>query len=112
ASVKGLTKVQSQEMLDFGNGVKGLALNLEEDIVGTIILGDFTKVKQGDVVRRTGQIMSIPVGENMIGRVLNSLGEAIDGEGVMETTEVSPIEKVAPGVITREPVKVPLQTGI
>ncbi len=112
ATLKGLNKCASQEMLDFPNGLKGLALNLEEDIVGAIILGDYTKLKQGDIVKRTGKIMSVPVGEEMIGRVVNALGEALDGEGEIKTKTTSPIEKVAPGVIAREPVTKPLQTGI
>jgi F-type H+-transporting ATPase subunit alpha len=112
ATIKGLRSVQSQEMLEFRDGVIGIASNLEIDRVGAMILGDFTKISQGDVVRRTKQVMSIPVGEEMIGRVINPLGEAIDGQGELTTTETAPIEKIAPGVITREPVGVPLQTGI
>ncbi len=112
AKLKGLDKCQSQEMLEFSHGIKGLALNLEEDTVGAIILGDFTKIKAGDTVHRTGQIMSIPVGEEMIGRVINAIGEEIDGEGDIKTSEERQIEKIAPGVMTREPVKKPLQTGI
>jgi F-type H+-transporting ATPase subunit alpha len=112
ASIIGLEKVQSQEMLEFQNGMKGIALNLEEDIVGAIILGDFSKIKQGDVVYRTKQIMSIPVGEEIIGRVINPLGIPVDGKGEIKTDKMEPIDKIAPGVITREPVKKPLQTGI
>lgn len=112
ASIVGLTKVQSQEMLTFPSGATGLALNLEEDVVGAIILGDFSKIKQGDIVTRTGEIMNIPVGDEMIGRVINPLGEAIDGKGELKTTETQPIDQIAPGVITRTPVETPLQTGI
>ncbi|KXK07821.1 MAG: ATP synthase subunit alpha [candidate division WS6 bacterium OLB21] len=112
ALVEGLAKAQSQEMLEFSGGVTGLALNLEFDTVGAIILGDYIGIKEGDVVKRTGKIMSIPVGEDMIGRVINPLGDAIDGNGDIATTEFSPVEKIAPGVMTREPVSVPLQTGI
>lgn len=112
AKVKGLRKVQSNEMLEFPSGVTGIALNLEEEAVGSILLGEHTKVKAGDTVKRTGKIMSIPVGVEMIGRVINSLGEAIDGLKKISTKETSPIEKIAPGVMTREPVKIPLQTGI
>ncbi|KXK27574.1 MAG: ATP synthase subunit alpha [candidate division WS6 bacterium OLB20] len=110
--IEGLKNVQSQEMLAFPGGVAGLALNLEAETVGAIVLGDYTGLKEGDVVRRTGKIMSIPVGEAMVGRVINALGQSIDGAGEIETMEESPIEKIAPGVITREPVGVPLQTGI
>ncbi|GAB4284132.1 MAG: F0F1 ATP synthase subunit alpha [Candidatus Dojkabacteria bacterium] len=112
AKIEGLEKCKSQEMLEFQSGVKGLALNLEEKTIGAIILGEFKKVRQGDFVKRTGEIMSIPVGNNMVGRVINSLGEAIDGLGEIETSEKRAIERVAPGVMTREPVKRPLQTGI
>jgi len=112
ARIKGLDKCGSQEMLEFPHGILGLALNLEKRTVGAIILGDFSKIKQGDIVKRTHRIMSVPVGEEMIGRVINSLGEAIDGEGKIKSVEIRPIEKVAPGVMTRERVSVPLQTGI
>lgn len=112
ASVSGLGNVQSQEMLELPHNVTGIALNLEEKSVGVILLGEYTKIKAGDLVKRTGQIMSVPVGENMIGRVINSLGEAIDGKGKIETKQIMPIEKIAPGVMTREPVGTPLQTGI
>lgn len=112
ALLKGLTKCQAQEMLEFPNGIFGLALNLEEDTLGAIILGDFTRIKEGDVVKRTRKIMSVPVGEAMLGRVINTLGEAVDGLGPIETSVTKPIERIAPGVITREPVGTPLQTGI
>ncbi len=112
AKLKGLEKCKSQEMLEFPHGVIGLALNLEANTVGAILLGNFTKIKAGDTVKRTGKIMSIPVGEEMIGRVLNSLGEPIDGGEEIKTEIERPIEKVAQGVMTREPVNRPLQTGI
>lgn len=112
AKISGLENVQSSEMLEFANGTMGLALNLEENAVGAIILGDYIKIKQGDIVKRTGEIMSVPVGEEMIGRVVNALGQEIDGEGEIKTKQRSPIEKIAPGVITREPVTKPLQTGV
>lgn len=108
----GLSKVQSQEVVTFPDGTQGLALNLEEDIVGIIILGDFKTIKQGDVVKRTKQIMSVPVGKEVIGRVINALGEQIDGKGTLKHDRLDPIEKIAPGVVTREPVSKPLQTGI
>jgi len=112
AKVSGLKNCGSQEMLEFANGVKGLALNIEEETIGVILLGDYKDIKQGDTVKRTEKVMSIPVGEEMVGRVINPLGEAIDGQGKIETSKEAPIEKVAPGVITREPVTTPLQTGI
>ena len=112
AVVDGLSKVQSQEKLQFESGVEGIALNLEEDVVGVIILGEFKHVKEGELVKRTGEIISVPVGEEMVGRVINSLGEAIDGGKDLNVKESMPIEKVAPGVMTRTPVDTPLQTGI
>ncbi|MDQ7020935.1 MAG: F0F1 ATP synthase subunit alpha [Candidatus Dojkabacteria bacterium] len=112
AKIRGLMSCGSNEMLDLPHGVIGLALNLEKETVGAILLGDYIKIKQGEYCKRTRKIMSIPVGDKMIGRVVNALGESIDGEGKIETSKTMPIERVAPGVITREPVSVPLQTGI
>jgi F-type H+-transporting ATPase subunit alpha len=112
ARMSGLTNCQSQEMLEFADGTIGVALNLEEETVGAIILGDYKKIKEGDTVKRTGKIMSVPVGDALVGRVVNSLGEPIDGAGAIKTKDVYPIERVAPGVITREPVNRPMQTGI
>ena len=112
ARVDGLTSCQSQEMLEFPGGTHGIALNLEEETVGAVILGPFSHIKEGDTVKRTKKIMSVPVGDALIGRVVNSLGQAIDGEGDIKTNESAPIEKVAPGVMTREPVNRPLQTGV
>jgi F-type H+/Na+-transporting ATPase subunit alpha len=112
ARVHGLDKVMSGELVEFPHDVKGLALNLEEDQVGVVLLGDANKIKEGDVVRRTGQIMSVPVGNELIGRVVNALGEPIDGKGPLNATQVLPIERVAPGVIDRKSVHEPLQTGI
>lgn len=108
----GLQNCQSQEMLEFPGGTFGIALNLEEEIVGAVILGDFAHIKEMDVVKRTGRVMSIPVGENMIGRVVNAIGVAIDGKGEMSTKNFYPVERVAPGVMTRKPVDTPMQTGI
>ncbi|PIR75903.1 MAG: F0F1 ATP synthase subunit alpha [Candidatus Magasanikbacteria bacterium CG_4_9_14_0_2_um_filter_42_11] len=108
----GLTSCQSQEMLEFPGGVYGIALNLEEETVGAVILGDYTHIKEGDEVKRTGRIMSTPVGDAMIGRVVNAVGDAIDGKGELNTKEFYPVERVAPGVMTREPVNTPMQTGI
>lgn len=112
ARIEGLSDVQSSELLDFGNGVTGLALNLEQYNVGAVIFGDFTKVQEGAQVKTTGKILEVPVGDALIGRVVDGLGNPIDGKGPIKTTKVYPVEKVAPGVITREGVKVPLQTGI
>lgn len=112
ARIEGLSEVKSMELLDFGKGVKGLALNLEQYNVGAIVLGDFTKVQEGDEVKTTGQVLQIPVSDDFIGRVVDSLGNPIDGKGPIKAKNFAPIEKVAPGVITREEVKVPLQTGI
>ncbi len=111
ARMTGLSKCQAQEMLDF-NGTLGVALNLEEETVGAIILGDYKHIKEGDTVKRTGRIMSVPVSDGLIGRVVNSLGEPIDGGPALKTDKYYPIERVAPGVMTREPVNRPMQTGI
>lgn len=110
--VSGLTKCQSSEMLVFEHGEKGLALNIEFDALGVIILGDYSKIKEGQLVKRTGEILSIPVGDGFIGRVVNPLMNPLDGQGTVTAEYKAKIEKVAPGVILREPVKVPLQTGI
>ncbi len=112
ARVYGLEKAMSMEMLEFPGGVTGLALNLEEDNVGAVLLGPDTGIKEGDTVKRTGRIASVPVGEALVGRVVNALGEPIDGKGPIATTERRPIERFAPGVVDRRPVKEPMQTGI
>jgi len=112
ARMNGLTKCQAQEMLEFPNEVFGVALNLEEETVGAMILGDYKKIKEGDTVKRTGRILSVPVGEQMVGRVVNALGQAIDGKGEIKTKTFYPVEKIAPGVMTREGVRQPVQTGI
>lgn len=111
-TIKGLTHCMYQEMLEFPYGIMGMAMNLDTDNVGGIILGDFTKIKAGDVVKRTKQIMSVPVGEELIGRVVNGIGEIIDGGRELNLQTRFPVEKVAPGVMTRKPVDTPLQTGI
>lgn len=102
----------SGELVEFANGVMGMALNLEENNVGIVILGPYTGIKEGDEVRRTGRIMEVPVGEALIGRVVNPLGQPVDGLGPVETTETRPIESPAPGVMDRRSVHEPLQTGI
>jgi len=112
ARLSGLGNVQSQEMIEFSNGTIGVALNLEEDTVGAMILGSTTGITQGQTVKATGKILQVPVGEGVIGRVVNALGEPIDGEGQIASTEFAPVEKIAPGVITRQSVSQPLQTGI
>ena len=112
AKISGLAKCQSSEMVSFESGAVGLALNLEEDSVGAIVLGDFSKIKEGETVKRTNKILSIPVGEKFIGRVVNPLGESIDENGTIKPDTFYPVEKIASGVMTREPVKTPVQTGI
>jgi len=125
ARVSGLSDAMASEMLEFvpakasmkegagkGESVFGVALNLEEDQVGAMILGEYEKIKEGDTVKSTGKILSIPVGKNMVGRVVNPLGVAIDGKGDIQNDKFYPIEKIAPGVIARQSVNTPLQTGI
>lgn len=112
AKVSGLTEIRSSEMVVFPRGEIGVALNLEEDIVGIIILGDFSQIKEGDEVKAIGKILEVPVGDKIIGRVVNALGKSIDGKGEFKNDKFYPIEKVAPGVITRESVDQPVSTGI
>ena len=112
ARVHGLDRCMSGEMLEFPHDVVGIALNLEEDQVGTVLLGDYTLIREGDTVKRTNKIMSVPVGDAMIGRVINPLGQPLDGKGPIQTTQRNPIERIAPGVVDRQPVREPLQTGI
>lgn len=112
ARVYGLRNVMADELLDFPHGVTGLVLNLEEDNVGVVLFGDYEKIAEGDMARRTERIASVPVGEAMIGRVVNALGEPVDGQGAIETTEFNPVERIAPGIVDRQPVREPLQTGL
>ncbi|MFA9560182.1 F0F1 ATP synthase subunit alpha [Evansella sp. AB-rgal1] len=112
AVAHGLENVMAGELLEFSNGVMGMAQNLEENTVGIIILGPYTDIREGDEVRRTGRIMEVPVGEQLLGRVVNSLGQPLDGQGPIETTKTRPIEAPAPGVMDRKSVHEPLQTGI
>ena len=112
ARIHGLEGCMAGELVEFPGEVFGMALNLEEDNVGCVLLGSDSLIKEGDIVKRTGRIVEVPVGDAMIGRVVNSLGQPIDGKGEIKTTKFSPIEKVAPGVITRKSVSQPLQTGI
>lgn len=112
ARMNGLTKCQAQEMLEFPGGIFGVALNLEEETIGAIILGECQGIKEGDTVKRTGRILSVPVGEQLVGRIVNALGQPVDGKGEINTKEFYPMERIAPGVMTREPVSQPVQTGI
>ena len=112
AKVEGLSDVMLNEMLDFGRGITGLALNLDESEVGVIILGDYTQLQEGDEVRATGKLLQVPVGKGLLGRVVNTLGEPLDGKGPIESTVAYPVEKLAPGIIKRRPVGQPVQTGI
>jgi F-type H+/Na+-transporting ATPase subunit alpha len=112
AKVYGLDQVMYGEMIEFAGGVMGIALNLEEDAVGAVLMGDTTAVAEGSTVRRTGRIMSVPVGPEMVGRVVNALGEPIDGKGPIKSSQYNELERIAPGVMQRSPVKEPLQTGI
>ena len=112
ARIYGLENVMAGELIEFKGGVSGIALNLEEDQVGAVMLGDYTNIKEGDEVKRTGRIMSVPVGEGLIGRVVDALGNPIDGKGPIANKGFNAIERIAPGVVERQPVKEPLQTGI
>ncbi len=112
ARIHGIEKVMAGELISFGHGVSGIAMNLEEDQVGSVLLGEYSKIREGDEVRRTGQIMSVPVGDALIGRVVDALGRPIDGKGPIVTSQSNPIERIAPGVVDRQPVKQPMQTGI
>ena len=112
ARIHGVQRAMAGEMLEFPKAVFGIALNLEEDSVGAVLLGDYTQIKEGDPVKRTGRIISVPVGEEMLGRVVNALGQPIDGKGPITTKQFLPIERLAPGVVDRQPVKEPLQTGL
>jgi F-type H+-transporting ATPase subunit alpha len=112
AQVYGLSGAVASELLEFPGGVMGMAFNLEEETVGALILGDYTDLKEGDQVKTTGRIVEVPVGDALIGRVVNPLGVPLDGKGPIETTKTRPVERIAPGVIVRQPVDTPLQTGI
>jgi len=112
ARVEGLTDAMLNEMLDLGQGITGLALNLEETEVGVVILGDYTQLQEGDEVRTTGKLLQVPVGKSLLGRVVNTLGEPLDGKGPIESEIFYPVEKIAPGIIRRSPVRQPVQTGI
>src|SRR5919112_133263 len=112
ARVHGVENTMAGEMLEFPHGVYGIALNLEEDSVGAVLLGEYAEIKEGDTVKRTNRIISVPVGEELVGRVVNALGQAIDGKGPIVAKDSREIERIAPGVVDRQPVREPLQTGL
>ncbi len=112
ARIHGLNRCMAGELLELPHGVMGIALNLEEDSVGAVLMGDTAEIREGDEVKRTGRIMSIPVGDAMVGRVVNALGQPIDGKGPIEAKEFFEIERIAPGVVERQPVREPLETGV
>jgi F-type H+-transporting ATPase subunit alpha len=112
ARIHGLDKCMAGEMIEFPHDVYGIALNLEEDQVGAVLLGDYTEIKEGDIVKRTNKIMSVPVGDGLIGRVVDALGNPIDDKGPIQSSQRNPLERLAPGVVDRQPVREPIQTGI
>ncbi|MGL6167607.1 MAG: F0F1 ATP synthase subunit alpha, partial [Fusobacteriaceae bacterium] len=112
ARIYGLSDAKSGELLEFPHGVMGMALNLEENNVGAVILGDFSLIKEGDEVKATGKIVSVPAGESLLGRVVNALGQPIDGKGEIKAEKMMDMERKASGIISRKPVTEPLQTGI
>ncbi len=112
AEIHGLEKVMAGELLEFPHDVRGLALNLEEDKVGVVLFGEFQKVKEGDLVKRTGRIMQVPIGQALVGRVVDALGNAVDDRGPILTEDFNPVERIAPGVVDRQPVREALQTGL
>ena len=112
ARIYGLSGVMASELVQFPSGVMGLALNLEEESVGVVVLGDFEDIKEGDEVRATGRIAQVPVGDALIGRVVNALGEPIDGKGPIQTTRMRPLERIVHNVVTRQAVNVQVQSGI
>lgn len=112
ARVYGLEKCMASELLEFPNGIYGMALNLEEDLVGAVLFGEDSLIREGDIVKRTGRIMSVPAGDAVIGRVINAIGQPIDGKGAINATETRIVDIIAPGIVDRQPVKEPLQTGL
>ena len=112
ARIHGLGQCMASELIEFSTGTRGLALNLEEETVGAIILGDYTAIKEGDEVHTTGLVASVPVGDALIGRVVNALGDPLDERGAVGATETLPVERAAPDVVSRQEVNVPVQTGI
>ncbi|MFZ4589121.1 MAG: F0F1 ATP synthase subunit alpha, partial [Terrimicrobiaceae bacterium] len=112
ARIEGLSAAKLNEMVEFPGGIMGIALNLEETEVGTILLGDYTRIREGDEVKTTGKLLSVPVGKGLLGRVVNALGAPIDGKGPIPHDTTYPVEKIAPGIIKRRSVSQPVQTGI
>src|SRR5262244_3849487 len=112
ARIDGLSDAMLNEMIDLGHGITGLALNLDETEVGVVVLGDYTRLEEGDEVRTTGKLLQVPVGKGLLGRVVNTLGEPIDGKGPIQSDVAYPVEKMAPGIIRRQSVSQPVQTGI
>src|SRR5437016_615481 len=112
ARIEGLSDAMLNEMIDLGHGITGLALNLDETEVGVVIMGDYTQLQEGDEVRATGNLLQVPVGKGLLGRVVNTLGESLDGKGPIQSDIAYPVEKLAPGIIRRRPVRQPMQTGI
>src|SRR5216110_2811941 len=112
ARVHGVERTMAGEMLEFPHGIFGIALNLEEESVGVVLLGEYSEIREGDTVKRTGRIMSVPVGSELVGRVVNALGQPIDGKGPIVSKQSMIIERLAPGVVDRQPVKEPIQTGL
>ncbi|MFA5191826.1 MAG: F0F1 ATP synthase subunit alpha, partial [Verrucomicrobiia bacterium] len=112
AKIEGLTDAMLNEMIDFGNDIYGIALNLEETEVGAIIMGDYTHIKEGQECRTTGRLLSVPVGKGLLGRVVNAIGQPLDGKGQVKSDTLYPVEKIAPGIIKRRSVSQPVQTGI
>src|SRR5258708_30578472 len=112
ARVHGVETTMAGEMLEFPHGIYGAALSLEEESVGVVLLGDFTEIREGEPVKRTGRIISVPVGPELVGRVVNALGQPIDGKGPIVAKQSMPIERIAPGVVDRSPVKEPMLTGL
>jgi len=112
AKIEGLSNAMLNEMLEFPEGLYGIALNLEETEVGAILVGDYSKVREGTEVRTTGKLLSVPVGKGLLGRVVNALGQPIDGKGPIKSDAIYPVEKIAPGIIKRKSVSIPVQTGI
>src|SRR5215831_13189839 len=112
ARVEGLGDVMLNEMIDLGHGITGLALTLDETEVGVTILGDYTELEEGDEVRGTGKLLQVPVGKGLLGRVVNTLGEPLDGKGPIASDTAYPVEKIAPGIMRRRPISQPVQTGI
>src|SRR3954454_17342877 len=112
ARIEGLSDAMLNEMIDLGHGITGLALNLDETEVGVVIMGDYTQLEEGDEVRATGKLLQVPVGKGLLGRVVDTLGEPLDGKGPIPSTVAYPVEKLAPGIIRRRPIGQPVQTGI